>query len=126
MAADGKRGEDYAAMLLEEAGYRILARNFSTRRGEIDIIAQQGDIIAFVEVKTRAFPGLYPPAAAVDACKQRRILRAAAEYLVQNPLDLQPRFDVFEIIAARGPDFRALAAEHLEGAFGVDETNRPD
>lgn len=54
----GRLGEEYAARLLEREGYRILSRNFHTRYGEIDLIAQKGEILAFIEVKTRAADSL--------------------------------------------------------------------
>ena len=54
----GRLGEEYAARLLEREGYRILSRNFRTRYGEIDLIAQKGEILAFVEVKAGSF---WPP-----------------------------------------------------------------
>lgn len=71
----GRLGEEYAARLLEREGYRILSRNFHTRYGEIDLIAQKGEILAFIEVKTRAADSLSRPAAAVSRQKQSRIIR---------------------------------------------------
>lgn len=68
----GRLGEEYAARLLEREGYRILSRNFHTRYGEIDLIAQKGEILAFIEVKTRAADSLSRPAAAVSRQKQSR------------------------------------------------------
>lgn len=126
MPANGNLGEDYAAKLLTDAGYALLARNFSTSRGEIDIVAQKDGVIAFVEVKTRSEGALCAPGAAVNAAKQRRIIRAAAEYLQRYEVNLQPRFDVVTVVTARGGAFCVRMAEHLEGAFCVDETNRPD
>ena len=90
----GRQGEDCAARFLERKGYRILARNYRTRFGEIDLIAQQGEFLAFVEVKTRTENGWGRPAEAVSAAKQRRILLAAQEYLQLVACEWQPRFDV--------------------------------
>jgi putative endonuclease len=125
MLPNGARGERYAAKALEEKGYTVLARNYSTRYGEIDLVAENGECIAFVEVKTRAARWIVSPAAAVTLSKQRRIIRTAAEYLSQNPTDLQPRFDVFAIVTARMDDFKVLSAEHFEGAFELGDGNRP-
>ena len=81
----GRLGEEYAARLLEREGYRILSRNFHTRYGEIDLIAQKGEILAFIEVKTRAADSLSRPAAAVSRQKQSRIILAAEGYLQRFP-----------------------------------------
>lgn len=113
----GRRGEECAAAFLEKRGYRIAARNYRTRYGEIDLIAEKGEILAFVEVKTRAADSWFSPAEAVSAAKQRRILLAAQEYLQLAPCDLQPRFDVIEIVAAGGEGFVPRQIRHLEDAF---------
>ncbi|PWM20995.1 MAG: YraN family protein [Oscillospiraceae bacterium] len=113
----GRQGEDCAARFLERKGYRILARNYRTRFGEIDLIAQQGEFLAFVEVKTRTENGWGRPAEAVSAAKQRRILLAAQEYLQLVACEWQPRFDVVEIITARGVPFLPRQIHHLEDAF---------
>ena len=102
----GRLGEEYAARLLEREGYRILSRNFRTRYGEIDLIAQKGEILAFVEVKTRAADSLSRPAAAVSRRKQGRIILAAEGYLQRFPTALQPRFDVVEVVIEKAREFR--------------------
>lgn len=93
----GNLGEDAVCAYLESRGAEILCRNFTVRGGEIDIIARQGEYLLFVEVKTRRTGTMVPGAAAVDAKKQRFIIRAAEQYLLKNPCDLQPRFDVAEV-----------------------------
>ena len=120
----GRLGEEYAARLLEREGYRILSRNFRTRYGEIDLIAQKGEILAFVEVKTRATDSLSRPAAAVSRRKQGRIILAAEGYLQRFPTALQPRFDVVEVVTEKTRQFRVRGAEHLEGAFDQTMTER--
>jgi putative endonuclease len=82
----GRLGEDEAAQRLAALGWQIVARNWRTRRGEIDIIARDGDFLVFVEVKTRrAQPGGDPylgrPEEAVTAKKQLQLARMAEEYL---------------------------------------------
>ena len=96
--ARGAAGEAQAADYLAAQGMEILARNFSIRGGEIDLIAQDGAYIVFIEVKMRtgAYGGLGREA--VTTAKQRRICRAAMQYLIQNALTNRfVRFDVVEI-----------------------------
>jgi putative endonuclease len=93
----GNAGEDAVCAYLEGQGAEILCRNFTVRGGEIDILARQGGLLLIVEVKTRRPGALVSGAAAVDAKKQRCIIRAAEQYLLRNPCDLQPRFDVAEV-----------------------------
>lgn len=93
----GAFGEDAVCAYLEQHGAEILCRNYTVRGGEIDIIAQQGDFLLFVEVKTRRTGSLVSGAAAVDAKKQRFLIRTAEQYLLQYPSPLQPRFDVAEV-----------------------------
>ncbi len=113
----GAAGEILAARFLREKGYTILTANYRTRGGEIDIIAQDGQYIAFVEVKTRGKASLYAPREAVTREKQRRIIRTAALYLQQFPTALQPRFDVMEIFADADSPLQALRIEHIPHAF---------
>jgi putative endonuclease len=100
----GSRGAGYdweraAEKALEADGYRILARNFSTRAGEIDFVAEDRGTLCFVEVKGRSGEGFGSPAAAVTAEKQRRIFRAAEAYLARRRAPLPVcRFDVVAIL----------------------------
>ena len=110
----GNLGEDAVCAYLTAKGAEILCRNFTIRGGEIDIIARAGEWLMFVEVKTRRPDTLISGAAAVDAKKQRFIIRAAEQYLLKNPCDLQPRFDVAEVEYS-GSFVRRI--EYLEGAF---------
>lgn len=109
----GDRGETLVADHLEQQGYRILARNWYCRRGELDIVAQKGETVAFVEVKTRREGAMVSPLAAVDSRKQQRIVLAAMLFLQQKGLDLQPRFDVAAVTnTPAGPTL-----DYLEAAF---------
>jgi len=121
--ADGPRGEDYAAAYLTANGYAIAARNYRTRLGEIDLVAQKDDVVAFVEVKTRRTGAWGGAAAVVTPQKQRKIILAAQAYLQENPSALLPRFDVVAITTARGEAFHVLACEHYEGAFALGAAN---
>ncbi len=121
--ADGPLGEAYAADHLAAKGYTITVRNYRTRCGEIDLIAEKDGFLAFVEVKTRREGAWGGPAAAVTRQKQRRLILAAEGYLQEHPTGLQPRFDVVAITTARGGDFRVLSCEHFEGAFEAGAAN---
>lgn len=120
MPKNGMLGERFAADYLKAQGYRILATNFRTRFGEIDIIAQIGEILAFVEVKTRAASALGTPAEAVTAAKQKKLITAALQYMQAYPGDLQPRFDVVAIVTASKNDFSVVDVMHLTDAFGAN------
>ena len=91
----GRSGEALAAEYLGRRGYRILHRNYRTRQSEIDIIARHRGIIVFVEVKARRSRDYGHPKWAVTPAKQRRISKAALEYLKKERLmDARARFDV--------------------------------
>lgn len=117
----GNRGETLAAAFLEERGYRILCRNYHCRGGELDIVAQHGGILAFVEVKTRTADSFGAPAEAVNRSKQKRLLLAASDYLWKRPADLQPRFDVVEVITSGVGDFSGCEIRHIENAFTTED-----
>jgi putative endonuclease len=94
----GKEGEELALKFLKKNGYRIVERNYRCRYGEIDIIARDGAVLVFVEVKARASGAFGLPAESVDARKQRHIINASTEYLAKNGLtDTPARFDVVSI-----------------------------
>jgi putative endonuclease len=77
----GRIGEREALRFLKENGYRILERNFRTPFGEIDIVAERGRTLVFVEVKTRLTDSLGPPLLSVTKIKERRIIRNALFYM---------------------------------------------
>ncbi|MCK9172472.1 MAG: YraN family protein [Desulfuromonas sp.] len=112
----GRWGEDYAAAYLQRRLFRILARNFRTRCGEIDLIARRGRLLVFVEVKTRSSTNYGLGQEAVTARKQQQIVRVAHQYLQSHDCDgLNPRFDVI-VVCLEGGQPRL---EHLTDAFGV-------
>ena len=90
----GNIGEDAVCGFLVRHGYEIIKRNFTVRGGEIDIIAEKADIIAFVEVKTRTVGSMTSAEEAADFRKQRFIIRTAQTYLQNVAQPLQCRFDV--------------------------------
>lgn len=122
-AFSGAWGENYAAVCLEKKGYQILQRNYHSRWGEIDLIDQRDGFLCFVEVKTRQEDPLVSGTEAVTAAKRRRLIRTALCYLVENPANLQPRFDLFEICVrpADSPgEWTAVSHWHLENAFEAE------
>lgn len=114
----GKWGEEQAARFLLSRRFKIVARNLRTPVGEIDIIARQGKILIFAEVKTRRGTGYGAPQEAVGPTKQRQILRAASWYLnEQGRQDLQPRFDVLAVQLVNDQ----AQIEHIADAFGLPD-----
>ena len=114
----GDKGENFAVRYFEKRGYRILARNYHSRYGEIDIIAQDEEFIVFIEVKARKSFSLVSPSEAVDFSKQKKICRTAMKYMAETESELQPRFDVFELWLNEG---RIYKFNHIEYAFeGID------
>ncbi|MAS13835.1 MAG: YraN family protein [Nitratireductor sp.] len=106
----GHRGEWLAAMALRLKGYRILARRYRTKLGEIDLIARRGDVVAIVEVKAR--PTVEAAMDAVSYHAQIRIERAADLWLARQPdhARLSLRFDLVAVLPRRWP-------VHVENLF---------
>lgn len=94
----GAEGEKRVANFLRKSGFSVIKRNFQSRYGEIDIIAENDQLLLFVEVKTRKQDSLVSGAEAVDAFKQRRILLTANDYISKTENCKQPRFDIAEVI----------------------------
>lgn len=117
----GEVGERAAQAYLEQSGYRILERNYRCRGGEIDLIALQRGVVAFVEVRRRAADSLVAPIESLDANKRRRIVTAAKHYaLRQNLLDRPLRFDFVGVTEVGGE----LRCELVEGVFDLDDLPR--
>ena len=94
----GKSGEELAAGLLKQNGYKIIARNYKTKLGEIDIIAEDKDTLCFIEVKTRKSDNFGLPQEAIFKHKQRQISKVAINFLKNNNLlEKKARFDVIAI-----------------------------
>src|SRR3954468_8232069 len=99
----GESGEDLACAELQRRGYAILERRYRTRVGEIDIVALDGPVLAFVEVKTRRSGRLGAPAEAVTLAKRRRLSAMAADYLARRrPVARACRFDVVAVTIGTG------------------------
>jgi putative endonuclease len=135
--AVGRYGEDVAVRHLTDAGLVVLERNWRCRAGEIDIVARDGDVLVFCEVKTRTSDAFGGPAEAVSPAKMRRIRGLACQWLAARravpakavtvgdtsapgwlrdavPADADLRFDV---VSVRCPRRGPAAVEHLRGAF---------
>lgn len=118
MMDNGKFGEEYTAKYLKKKGYKIIEKNFHSRFGEIDIIAQNKSIIAFVEVKTRTEDALFAPREAVDFKKQQKCFKTAQYYLALNPNNFQPRFDVSEVLLKKDSKKAEVKTHnYIENAF---------
>jgi len=119
----GASGERAAEQLLRRRGLKLLARNFATRQGEIDLIFREDTCMVFVEVKTRSDESWSRPAAAVDASKKARICKTALEYLRQlHHPECSLRFDIVEVLLDEGSRVREI--RHLPDAFSMKEPMR--
>jgi putative endonuclease len=115
----GVHGETLAYWYLRRQGYTIVSRNYRARHtfGEIDLVGWDGDVLAFVEVKTRTTPTGGPPERTVDGDKQQALRRTAREYLSRRRLaDASYRFDVLALEAEPGT---APVIRLHKGAFGA-------
>lgn len=113
----GAWGESVAADYLAKNKYKIVAANYRTRFGEIDIVAENRKYLVFVEVKLRKSDKFAAAAEFVDRYKQERLRSTAELYLSENPTKLQPRFDVIEIYAPQGAQTVSPLIRHMEDAF---------
>lgn len=113
----GRRGEEDAYFYLRTLGYVMVARNFRSplRRGEIDLIGWEKDVLCFIEVKTRTTRDVKPAEAAVGREKQRNLSVVAREYLRHAPPNSQWRFDVVSVYYDRNssrPTFELFQNAH--------------
>lgn len=113
----GAWGEALAAEYLQKKRYKVIATNYRSRFGEIDLIAVNRKYLVFVEVKLRKSDQFASAREFVDRRKQERIKTTAAMYLSEFPTELQPRFDVIEIYAPEGTATQNPEICHLEDAF---------
>lgn len=113
-AALGRRGEDLAHRYLQRKGLKVIARNYRPGAdSEIDIVARDGDVVVFIEVKARTSAEFGAPDRAIDDEKRKHIVRAAQSYITRAALDWsQVRFDVISIVFSNPPQI-----SHLRDAF---------
>ncbi len=111
----GAIGEEVAVNYLKKQGYKIITINFKVRGGEIDIIARDKKFLVFIEVKMRKNANFAEAKEYVTYSKQRKIIHAAKYWLLKNPSELQPRFDVIEIYSRA--EETIFKINHIENAF---------
>jgi putative endonuclease len=113
----GVRGETLAYWYLRQAGYTVVARNWRARSGagELDLVGWEGPILAFVEVKTRTSEAAGPPEEAVSANKQKRVIKAAKEYLRQ--LRRKPTSCRFDVVSVSLHPGEGLQVRLIKNAF---------
>ena len=110
----GRRGEDYAAHYLAASGYRVLARNWRCKSGEIDLIAEEAEALIFVEVRTRRGDRWGTPEESITPAKRTKLVAAAQTYLDEHgQADRDWRIDVLAIeIGSRGEVQRCTLIEN--------------
>jgi putative endonuclease len=112
----GHLGESLAATFLEKIGYTILERNWRTPYGEIDLITQRDEVIAFVEVKTRTSRSLGPPEISITPRKQEH-MRCAAEYYIQQHPELIKDWRIDAITIQLHTDNSPPLIDHFENVI---------
>ena len=109
----GEEGEELACALLRDKGYQITERNWRYGKLELDIIAKHDNMLVVVEVKTRANDYHGDPEDFISRSKQKHIIKATNEYIMQRDVDLETRFDVISVILNE----KEKKVKHLEEAF---------
>ena len=119
----GRIGEEAAFFYLRGAGFTVIAHDWQSGRapGDLDLVAWEGDVLCFVEVKTRSSRVVATAEAAVDSGKRRSLRRLAGHYLRQLPEGTLTRFDVLSIYLKPGEPARRANFEHFRNAFGWQE-----
>jgi Holliday junction resolvase-like predicted endonuclease len=110
----GTWGEKVAIEYLRDQGYVILERDWHSGHRDIDIIAQQGQVIVFVEVKTRRYSDIIPPEQAVDWKKRRNLRQAINHYVKYKRIDNPIRFDIITVVGSLGVPHPVI--NHIEDA----------
>ena len=105
----GAAGENQAVRYLKRSGYKILKRNYKNPFGEVDIIAEKGEVLAFIEVKTRLSENYGAPSEAVGRARIEKYKRAAEYYFYGKQINFTVRFDIIEILHGE--------INHIENAF---------
>ncbi|MCR5652667.1 MAG: YraN family protein [Ruminococcus sp.] len=116
----GRKGEKAVAKYLKKNDYIIIYTNYRTASGEIDIIAEKGMYIAFVEVKTRTEGQMLEPNFSVDRKKRRRICASASTYVKKYKIKKQPRFDIAEVIVN---DKGKMRINYIDNAFSQEDND---
>ncbi len=118
----GRSGERAAKRHLKKAGLKFLYANFKGDQGEIDLVFRDGEILVFVEVKTRSSESWTSPASAVNAEKQRKIIATARDYLrLLENREIPVRYDIVEVLLDAG---RVTEIRHQPNAFAPARNRR--
>ncbi len=118
----GREAEEAAAAFLARRGFQVLDRNHATRRGEVDLVCREGEVLCFVEVRSRTSLAQGDPAETVDRRKARRVVEAATDWALRHGgLDRAIRFDVVSVIhGPSGPEVTLYrGAFDAEGGPGL-------
>ncbi|AXG68537.1 hypothetical protein KORDIASMS9_00752 [Kordia sp. SMS9] len=109
----GIEGEKLAVSHLQKHHYKILETNYRFQKAEVDIIAQKGDTLAVVEVKTRTSADFGNPEEFVSKKKIKLLVKAVDQYINENDLDVEVRFDIIAILFQK----KDVTINHIEDAF---------
>ena len=109
----GKKGEQLAVNFLIKKGYNIVERNYRFDKAEVDIIAQKDDVLAIIEVKTRSTTDFGNPQDFVKPKQIQRLVKAVNEYVIENDLNVEVRFDIIGIVK----NGKSFEIDHLKDAF---------
>ena len=109
----GKKGEELAVAHLEQNGYLILETNYTFQKAEIDIIAKKNNVLAVIDVKTRTTDVFGLPQEFVAPAKVQLLVKAINEYVEQNNIELDIRFDIISVLKQN----KIFVVEHLEDTF---------
>ncbi len=117
MSIYGPTAERKAANFLRRKRYSLVDFNYTTRFGEIDLIFTKKKYLIFVEVKARDENSIAEPIEFIDPSKKRKLIASAQLYLAYHHTDLQPRFDIVEVVYKKD---KIKSIKHLENAFTLD------
>lgn len=109
----GKKGEQLAVDFLLKHNYKVVERNYRFDKAEVDIIAKKDNVLAIIEVKTRSTADFGNPQDFVKPKQIKNLVKAVDEYINENNLDLEVRFDIIAIVKEK----KTFKIEHLENAF---------
>ncbi len=113
----GQEGEATAEQYLRRKGYRIVARNLRSSVGELDVVAEDGRVLVFVEVKARRTDAFGGAIHAVHQRKQAKLIQLAAQYLARH--HIKDRLCRFDVVLLRSAGAAAPQIEHIQNAFEV-------
>ena len=115
----GERGETLAYEKIKSLGYRNIIRNYRCRLGEVDLVAKDGDVLVFIEIKTRKGRSLGFAKEAVNARKRKQISKVALNYMkTNNCCDVSARFDVVAVVIGSGPPQIEVIKNAFDLAYG--------